>query len=84
MTQDPGRSPSGRDTSEIHYRKLGGAKDAIESILEAFKKAIPESIDKLRVHKKLTRNYLDMYERALLSPKGSSEAAGTFYHFFSI
>ena len=46
---------------------------SIELVLEASKRAIPDSIEKLRVHEKLMRNYLDTYERATFSPKGSSE-----------
>ena len=48
------------------------AKDSIELVLEASKNAIPDSIEKLRVHDKLMRNYLDMHERSTFSPKGSS------------
>ena len=51
------------------------AKDSIELVLEASKKAIPDNIEKLSVHEKMMRNYLDMYrdKRSKFWPKGSSE-----------
>ena len=49
------------------------AKDSIELVLEALKKAIPDSFEKLCIHEKLMRNYLDMYEGSTSSLKGSSE-----------
>ena len=56
----------------IQQRRVA-AKDSIELVLEASKKAIPDSIEKLRVYEKMMRNYLDMHERSTFSPKGSSE-----------
>ena len=47
--------------------------DSIELVLEASKKAIPDSIEKLLTHEKVMRDYLDMYERSTFSAKGSSE-----------
>jgi hypothetical protein len=41
--------------------------------LEASKKAIPDSIEKLRIHERLMRNFLDLHERATFTPKGSSK-----------
>ena len=49
------------------------AKDSIELILEASKKAIPDNIEKLRTFEKLMRNHLEMHKRSTFSPKGSSE-----------
>ena len=50
------------------------AKDSIELVLEASKQAIPDSIEKLRVHGKLMRNYRDIHdERATFSPTRSCE-----------
>ena len=46
------------------------AKDSNELVLETSKKAIPESIEKLFVHEKLMRNYLDMFELSTFSLKG--------------
>ena len=46
----------------------------MELVLEVSKKAIPEIAEKpLRIHEKLIRNYLDMYQRSTFSLKGSSE-----------
>ena len=37
------------------------AKDAIELVLDESKKSIPESVETLRVHKKIMRNYLESW-----------------------
>ncbi len=48
-------------------------RDSIELMLEAYTKAIQESIEKLRIHEKLMRKFLDLHKRATFAPKGSSE-----------
>ncbi len=42
-------------------------------VLETSKKSIPESIERLRIHEKIMRNYVDLYKRATFSTKGSHE-----------
>jgi hypothetical protein len=42
-------------------------------VLETLKKSIPKSIEKLRIHEKVMRNYVDLYERATFAPRGSHE-----------
>ncbi len=54
-------------------RRFAAAKDSIELVLETSKKSIPESIERLRIHEKIMRNYVDLYERATFSTKGSYE-----------
>ena len=49
------------------------AKDSIELVLEASKKAIPDNIERLCTHETLMRNFLDMSERSTFSPKVSAE-----------
>ena len=49
------------------------AKDSIELVLEASKKATPDNIERLHTHEKLMRNLLDTHERSTFSSKGSSE-----------
>ncbi len=54
-------------------QKFVAVKHSIKLVLEASKKAILESIEKLRIHKKIMRNFLDMCERATFVLKGSSK-----------
>ena len=56
----------------MSQRNVAG-KESVELVLEASKKAFSDSIEKLRVHEKLMRNYLDLFELATFSPKGSGE-----------
>ncbi len=53
--------------------RFAAANDQIELILETSKKSISESIEKLRIHEKIMRNYVDLHERATFSPRGSYE-----------
>jgi hypothetical protein len=36
-------------------------------------KSIPKSIKRLRIHERIMRNYVDLYERAMFAPRGSHE-----------
>ncbi len=54
-------------------RRFAAARDSVESVLETSLKSIPESIERLRIHEKIVRNYVDLYERAPFSPRGSHE-----------
>ena len=62
-----------QDLAVAIQQRFAAAKDSIELVLEASKKAIPESIEKLCPHGTLMRNFLGMQERSTFSPKGSSE-----------
>jgi hypothetical protein len=62
-----------QDVLIVDPQRYVAAKGSIELVLEASKKAIPDNIEKLRIHEKVMRNYMDMYEQAKFSPKGSSE-----------
>ena len=57
----PGISSSGRKSYAIQQRYVA-AKDSIELVLEASKKAIPDSIEGFCIHEKLMINYLNMHE----------------------
>ncbi len=52
-------------------QRFAAAKDSIELVLETSYKSIPESIDQLRIHEKIMRNYVDFHEGSAISPKGS-------------
>jgi hypothetical protein len=54
-------------------RRFVAARDSLEWVLETSRKSIPESIERLRIHEKIFRNYMDLYERATFSTKGSYE-----------
>ena len=60
-----------QDLAIAIQQRYVAAKYSFELFLEVPKKAIPDSIEKLRINEKLMRNYLDM--RSTFSPKGSSE-----------
>ena len=51
-------------------QRLVAAKDSIELVLEASKKAIQGNIEMLWTHETLMRNFLDMFERSIFSPTG--------------
>jgi hypothetical protein len=52
-------------------RRFAAARDSIELVFDTLKKSIPESIKRLRIHEKIMRNYVDLYEHSTFSPKGS-------------
>ena len=45
-----------QDLAMVIQQKYVGAKDSIELVLEASKKAIPDSIEKLLIHESSTRS----------------------------
>ena len=53
-----------QDLAIAIQQRYVATKASIELVLEASKKAIPDSIEKLCVYEKLMRNYLDMHERS--------------------
>ncbi len=54
-------------------QRFAAARDSVELVFKTSKKSIPESIERLRIHEKIMRNYLELYERATFSAKGSYE-----------
>ena len=64
--------PIARFGYHLHQRHVAG-KDSIEVVLEASKKAIPNSVDALRSHETVMRNFLDLHERATFSKQGSAQ-----------
>ena len=56
----------------LHQRYVAG-KDSIEVVLEASKRAIPNSTEALQSHKTVMRNFLDSFERATFSKEGSAQ-----------
>ncbi len=62
-----------QDFCVARKQRYVAARDSIKSVLEASKKAIQESIEKLKIHEKLMRKFLDMHEQATISLKGSGE-----------
>ena len=54
-----------------HQRYVPG-KDYIEVVLEASKRAIPNSTAALRSHETVMMNFLDLIERATFSKEGSA------------
>ena len=53
--------------------RFAAARDSIELVLETSKKSFPESFERLRIHEKIMRDYVDLYERETFSTKGSYE-----------
>ena len=50
----------------LHQRYVDG-KESIEVVLEAFKRAILNSIEALWSHETVMRNFMDLFERATFS-----------------
>ena len=61
-----------QDLEVAIQQRFVAAKDSIELVLEASKKAIPDNIERLLNHETLMTNFLDMSERLTFSPKGSA------------
>ncbi len=51
--------------------RFAAARDSIELVLETSKKSIPDSIERLRIHEKIMRDYVNLFERVTFSTKGS-------------
>jgi hypothetical protein len=58
--------------------RFAAARDSIELVLGTSKQSIPESIEILRIHEKIMRNYVDLYECTTVSPRGSNEIPPNF------
>ena len=56
-----------QDLAIVIQQRFVAAKDSIELVLEASKKAIPGTIETLRSHETVMRSFLDLYQRLTFS-----------------
>ena len=63
-----------QDLAIAVQQRFVAAKDSIELVLEASKKPVQVqgSIEALRSHETVMRNFLDLHERSTFSPQGSA------------
>ena len=68
MGQFPSRDSWPWENLVAIQQRFVAAKDSIELVLEASKRVIPDTIERLRTHETLMRNFLNMHERSTFSP----------------